>query len=100
MLTILFHAKSTLRNNKKLQTLRESGLDTFFFVYPTFCKMVYRSVIQWTRVLYSVVITHQSNPPISQFNSPCTEFTSVWSMFVYMYLKCQTYQGILLVFKE
>ena len=25
--------------------------------------------IQWTRVLYSVVITRQSNPPISQFNS-------------------------------
>ena len=28
--------------------------------------------IQWTRV----VITVQSNPPISQFNSPCNEFTS------------------------
>ena len=27
--------------------------------------------IQWKRVLYSVVITWQSNPPISQFNSPC-----------------------------
>jgi len=39
--------------------------------------------IQWTRVLYSVVITRQSNPPISQFNSPCNEFTSVWSMFLY-----------------
>jgi len=25
--------------------------------------------IQWTRVLYSVVITRHSNPPISQFNS-------------------------------
>ena len=37
--------------------------------------------IQWTRVLYSVVITRQSNPPISQFNSPCNEFTSFWSMF-------------------
>jgi len=36
--------------------------------------------IQWTRVLYSVVITLQSNPPISQFKSPCNEFTSVWSM--------------------
>ena len=34
-------------------------------------------------VLYSVVITRQSNPPISQFNSMCNEFTSVWSMFVY-----------------
>jgi len=39
--------------------------------------------IQWTRVLYSVVLTGQSNPPISQFNTPCNEFTSVWSMFVY-----------------
>jgi len=39
--------------------------------------------IQWTRVLYSVVITRQSNPPISQFNSRYNEFTSFWSMFVY-----------------
>ena len=39
--------------------------------------------IQWTCVLYSVVITWQSYRPISQFNSPCTEFKSVWSMFVY-----------------
>jgi len=39
--------------------------------------------IQRTCVLYSVVITWQSNPPISQFNSPYNEFTSVWSMFVY-----------------
>ena len=30
--------------------------------------------IQWTRVLYSVVITRQSNSPISQFNSLCNEF--------------------------
>jgi len=40
--------------------------------------------IHWKRVLYSVVITQltrQSNPPISQFNSPCNEITSVWSMF-------------------
>ena len=33
--------------------------------------------------VYSVVITGQSNPPISQFNSPCNDFTSFWSMFVY-----------------
>ena len=39
--------------------------------------------IQWTPVLNSVVLTGQSNPPISQFNTPCNEFTSVWSMFVY-----------------
>ena len=39
--------------------------------------------IQWTRVLYSIVITWQSSPPISQLNSMCNAFTSVWSMFVY-----------------
>ena len=39
--------------------------------------------IQWTRVLYSVVIIWQFNPPISQFSSPYNEFMSVWSMFVY-----------------
>ena len=41
--------------------------------------------IQWTCVIYSVVITWQSSPPISQFNSPRNEFTSVWSMFVLVY---------------
>ena len=39
--------------------------------------------VQWIRDLYSVVITQQSNPPISQFISRCNEFTSVLSMFVY-----------------
>jgi len=39
--------------------------------------------IQWTCIIYSVVITWQSNPPISRFNSLCNKFTSVWSMFVY-----------------
>ena len=29
--------------------------------------------MQWTRVLYSVVITRQYNPPISQFNSLCNQ---------------------------
>jgi len=43
--------------------------------------------IHWKRVLYSVVITRQSNTPISQFNSLCNEFTSVWTMFVYNTLK-------------
>jgi len=33
--------------------------------------------IQWTRVLYCVVITRQSNPHISQFSRPCNESTSV-----------------------
>jgi len=32
--------------------------------------------IQWSRVLYSVVKTWQSNPPILQFNRPCNEFTN------------------------
>ena len=39
--------------------------------------------IQWTCVIYSVVITWQSNPPISKFNSRCHDFMSVWSTFVY-----------------
>ena len=34
-------------------------------------------------VLYSVVTTSQTNPLISQFNGPCNEFMSVWSMFLY-----------------
>jgi len=28
----------------------------------------------WTQDMYSVVITRQSNPPISQFSRPCNEF--------------------------
>ena len=36
----------------------------------------------------SVVISRQSHSPILQFNSPCNEFMSVWSMFVY---KCLVY---------
>jgi len=39
--------------------------------------------IYWARDIYFVVITQQSNPPISQFDSLCNEFTSDWSMFVY-----------------
>ena len=40
--------------------------------------------IQWTRVLITLLYqTRQSNPPISQFNSQCNEFTSFWSKFVY-----------------
>jgi len=30
-----------------------------------------------------VVITRQSNPPISKFSRTCNEFTNVWSMFPY-----------------
>jgi len=51
--------------------------------------------IQWTRVLYSVVLTRQSNPPISQFNSPCNEFTGVWSMFVYSNSNSELYTAII-----
>ena len=40
---------------------------------------------EWTCVLYSVVITRQSNPPISLINSPCNEFMSIWSMFWIQY---------------
>ena len=39
--------------------------------------------LQWAHVLYSVVRTWQSNPPISHYNSLCNEFSSVWSIFVY-----------------
>ena len=47
--------------------------------------------IQWTRALYmySVVITLQSNPPISQFSRPCNELTSVCLM-----LPCNTTKDI------
>ena len=47
--------------------------------------------IQWTRVLYSAVITRQSNPPIQQFNSLCNEFMSVRSMFVCYVMLCYVY---------
>ena len=50
-----------------------------FIIFPVDPPLMY---IQWTRVLFSVVITQQSNPSISQFNSLCNEFTSFWSMFV------------------
>jgi len=36
--------------------------------------------IQWARVLYSVAITRQI---LFTYHSPCNEFTSFWSMFVY-----------------
>ena len=53
--------------------------------------------IQWTRVLYSVVTTRKSNPPISQFNSPCYEFTSFWSMFVYNIYNTHRFSHIVLL---
>ena len=39
--------------------------------------------IQWMHIIYCVVITWQSNPHISQFDSLYNESTSVLSMFVY-----------------
>ena len=36
-------------------------------------------------IISSIIMTLQSNPPISQFNRLCNEFTSVWSM-----LQCNT----------
>ena len=44
---------------------------------PMHCKYVYNGHGFYT----CVVITWQSNPPISQFISPCNECMSVWSMF-------------------
>ena len=41
--------------------------------------------IQWTCLLYSVVIALKFIPPISQLKSLCYEFTSVW--FVYYFFK-------------
>ena len=49
--------------------------------------------IQWTWVLYSVVKTWQSNSPISQFNSLCNEFTSVWPLCLYTILDICIYQA-------
>jgi len=46
---------------------------------PMHCKKVIHVYTMETCMLY----TRQSNPPISQFNSPFNEFTSVWSMVVY-----------------
>ena len=57
---------------------------------PTHCKKGCYMCIQWTRVLYSVVITWTSNLPISQF-SPCNEFKSVWSMCVYNTTELRTH---------
>ena len=51
-------------------------------------RLVYNT-IPWygkTYTLHLLLINQNlvySIPPISQFNSPCNEYTSVWSMFVY-----------------
>ena len=46
--------------------------------------MHYKKLLHvYTMDTCSVVITWQYYPSISQFNSPCNEFTSVWSMFLY-----------------
>ena len=53
--------------------------------------------IQWTCVLYSVVITRQSNPSISQFNSPRNEFMSVGLMYYIQYHMLSVFPGIILL---
>ena len=53
--------------------------------------------IQWTCVLYSVVITLQSNPSISQFNSPRNEFMSVGLMYYIQYHMLSIFPGIILL---
>ena len=50
---------------------------------PIQCKIGDTCVYIGHGLYTAVVITRQSNPPISQFNRPCNEFTSFWSMFVY-----------------
>ena len=51
--------------------------------------------IQWTRAIYSVEITRQSNPPISTFSRLCNAVTSVWSMFscykIWTFILCASY---------
>ena len=44
--------------------------------------VMYRCIRRCSSVLYYVVIPWQSNPPISQFISPCNVIMSVWSMSV------------------
>ena len=46
----------------------------------------YMCILWIIQDIYSVVITWQPNPPISQFSRLCNKFTSVWSMF-----PCNTY---------
>ena len=48
---------------------------------PLHCKIGVACV--YSGHVFSNVITWQYNPPISQFNSPCNEFASVRSIFVY-----------------
>mgnify|MGYP007133655196 CR=1 FL=1 len=55
--------------------------------------------IQIARVLYSGVITWQSIPAISQFNSPCNEFTSFWLMFVYTISQPNTKDNVIQIYK-
>ena len=50
---------------------------------PMHYKIGVTCVYNWHMFYTLFVITWQSNPPVSQFNCPCNEFTSVWSMFVY-----------------
>ena len=51
------------------------------YMYQCITKQVLH-VYTMDTVLYSAVITRQSNPPISKFSRPCNEIMSVWSMFL------------------
>ena len=93
------HGRDPAVNIKKLYaTLYRVQLRNIIFVISydqiiPYCKARdrYASMVQgrcymyilWTRALYSAVITRQSNPPLSQFNSLCNKFKSFWAMFLY-----------------
>ena len=51
---------------------------------PMHCKIGDICVFIRTRILYSVVITWQSNPPISHFNSLCYEVSGQCSYTIYI----------------
>ena len=55
--------------------------------------------IQWTRNIYSVLKTRQSNPSVSKFSRWYNEFTSVQSVFPCnnRFLFCVLFQGAALL---
>ena len=65
-----------LNTNIDLKLLNASHGPMYYKIGVT---CVYNVHVFYTRF----VITQQSNPPISHFNSPCNEFRSFGSMFVY-----------------
>ena len=59
-----------------------------YIIWTNALKNRWYMCIQWTRVLNSI---WQHDPHVSQFNSLCNEFTSVWSMFAYNNRTMQDY---------